>query len=183
MRRSRTLVHTEYVGLAWDPKFNANVTVFLKTTGLEPKRTTSSHFGRTDREQTPAGTIVASIPRLGGLHHRYFRPWRLRPLKLPTTCIVWQATPAQATQPRLSDRLIPELNSQSAFRSRYAEPAFTARMSSDKVVPVLDSILATYRGQNSIFSPSCIRRAARKVVMVPKSELVIFVLPKPLGFG
>ena len=115
--------------LDWDSKFNADVSAFLKATGLEPRRTSVQapwqngiaerwvgscrreildhiialneqhlrrlirdyvnyyHQDRThdslekdtpDRrpvEQKPAGAAtVTSIPRLGGLHHRY--AWR-----------------------------------------------------------------------------------------------------------
>ena len=115
--------------LDWDSKFNADVSAFLKATGLEPRRTSvqapwqngiaerwvgscrreihdhvialnEQHLRRLIRdyvnyyhqdrihdslekdapdrrpvEQKPAGAAtVTSIPRLGGLHHRY--AWR-----------------------------------------------------------------------------------------------------------
>lgn len=118
-----------YVILDWDSKFNADVTAFLKATGLEPKRTSvqspwqngtaerwvgscrreildhgialnEQHLRRLIRDyvnyyhqdrihdslkkDTPdrrpvdqkpdAAATVISIPRLGGLHHRY--AWR-----------------------------------------------------------------------------------------------------------
>jgi hypothetical protein len=101
---------------------------------------------------------VTSIPRLGRIApplrvapsgvepEAVFLPW---PLKSRTTYTRWHVSRRRPTQQLLCDRLISELDSPSAFRSRYSSEMPGAKQSSR----VTDSILATHSGQRVVVVP------------------------------